>query len=353
MSTSCRTYLPPEWHPQSGVMLTWPHAGSDWLPILDAVEPVFTLIAEAVLRHEQLLVACHDEALRARVAGILASRDIPADRLHLHVAPANDTWARDHGPIAVLCQGEATLLDYRFNGWGGKFPSELDNRITRSLHAQGAFGDTPIEYDELVLEGGSIEVDGQGTLLTTEQCLLNPNRNPGLDRAQIESRLAEPLGLTRFLWLKHGYLAGDDTDSHIDTLARLCDPATIAYVACDDPHDEHYRELKAMEQELEAFRTAAGTPYRLVPLPWPQPKFDDEGTRLPATYANFLIINGAVLVPTYRDPADTLALQQLQACFPDREVIGIDCLPLIWQHGSLHCVTMQLPAGVLPFLPPG
>jgi agmatine deiminase len=344
----CRPFLPPEWAPQAGVQLTWPHAASDWAPILTRVEPVFVAIAAAIARFESVVIACHDPAVRAHVAGLLRAANVAADRIRLHVAPANDTWARDHGPITVLCQGEATLLDFDFNGWGGKYPHDLDNRITRTLHAQGAFGDTAIEHVDLILEGGSIEVDGQGTLLTTERCLLAPTRNPQLPRAHIEQRLAELLGVTRFLWLRHGDLAGDDTDSHIDTLARLCDPHTIAYVRCDDPADEHYAELRAMEEELKAFRTPAGSPYRLVPLPWPQAKSDDDGARMPATYANFLIINGAVLVPTYRDPADPVALERLQACFPDREIIAIDCLPLIYQHGSLHCVTMQLPAGVVP-----
>ncbi len=343
---SCRQYLPPEWAPQSGIQLTWPHAGSDWAPILGEVEPVFVAIAAAVTRFEQLIVACHDETLRARVAGLLKAAGIPANRAHLHVAPANDTWARDHGPITVLCQNEATLLDFGFNGWGGKYPHDLDNRITRALHAQAAFGEAPLEIVPLILEGGSIEVDGQGTLLTTERCLLSGTRNPNHARAQIEQQLGELLGLTRFLWLKNGYLAGDDTDSHIDTLARLCDPDTIAYVTCDDPADEHYAELQAMESELRAFRTPAGRPYRLVPLPWPEPKLDNDGARMPASYANFLIINGAVLVPTYRDAKDAAALAALRRCFPDREILGIDCLPLIYQHGSLHCVTMQIPAAV-------
>jgi agmatine deiminase len=344
----CRTYLPPEWAPQSGVMLTWPHAQSDWAPILDTVEPVFTAIAAAIAHHEIVLIACHDDVVRARVAQLLRAAGVPETRVRLHVAPANDTWARDHGPITVLCRNEPTLLDYAFNGWGGKYEFALDNLITRRLHAQGAFGEAPLETVDLILEGGSIEVDGQGTLLTTARCLLAPTRNPGRTRAQIETMLAEQLGITRFLWLEHGYLAGDDTDSHIDTLARLCDANTIAYVACDDAADEHYAELQAMEKELQAFRTAAGQPYRLVPLPWPRAKYDDDGARMPATYANFLIINDAVLVPTYDDPADPIALARLRDCFPGRAVIGIDCLPLIYQHGSLHCVTMQIPAGVLP-----
>ena len=344
----CRQYLPPEWAPQSGVQLTWPHAGSDWAPILDKVEPVFVAIAVAITRFELLIVACHDDTVRSHVKDLLRAAGVAMARVQLHLAPANDTWARDHGPITVLCQDEPTLLDFGFNGWGGKYPHDLDNQISRRLHALGAFGDTPMEYIDLILEGGSIEVDGTGTLLTTERCLLAPTRNPNHSRAQIEKQLGEQLGLTRFLWLKNGALAGDDTDSHIDTLARLTDRDTIAYVACDDPRDEHYVELKAMEAELQAFRTPTGAPYRLVPLPWPSAKFDDDGGRLPATYANFLIINRAVLVPTYRDLADAEALRQLKTCFPGREVIGIDCLPLIYQHGSLHCVTMQFPVGTLP-----
>ncbi len=343
----CRTYLPPEWAPQVGVMLTWPHALSDWAPILHEVEPVFTAIAAAIARHETVLIGCHDESVRSQVARLLHTAGVSEARVHLNVVSANDTWARDHGPITVLCRSEPMLLDFGFNGWGGKYACDLDNLITRRLHAQGAFGDAPLETVDLILEGGSIEVDGQGTLLTTTRCLLAPTRNPGRTRTQIETELATRLGITRFLWLEHGYLAGDDTDSHIDTLARLCDANTITYVACDDPADEHYTELQAMEKELQAFRAASGQPYRLVALPWPRGRFDDNGARLPATYANFLIINDAVLVPTYRDPADETALARVRGCFPGREVIGIDCLPLIYQHGSLHCVTMQIPAEVL------
>lgn len=348
MFPPCRPYLPPEWAPQSGVMLTWPHANSDWAPILKQVEPVFVEIAAAVARFETLLITCHDEAHRTQVAERLRAAGVPEMACRIYVAESNDSWARDHGPITVLCQGDPTLLDFGFNGWGGKFAHDLDNSLTRRLHAQAAFGATPLEHVDLILEGGSIEVDGSGTLLSTERCLLSATRNLHLGRTQIEKKLAELLGITRFLWLQNGYLAGDDTDGHIDTLARLCDANTIAYVACDELADEHYSELKAMEQELRAFRTADGNPYRLVPLPWPRAKFDDESARLPATYANFLIINNAVLMPTYQDAADEVALRILHDCFPGRSVIGIDCLPLILQHGSLHCVTMQIPIGVLP-----
>ncbi len=344
----CRQYLPPEWAPQSGVMLTWPHAHGDWATCLATVEPVFVAIARAVSRRERALIGCYDGAHRAHVAALLRAAGVALTRVVLRVAASNDTWARDHGPITVLCRNEPTLLDFGFNGWGGKYPYELDDAITRRLYESDAFGDTPLQTVDLVLEGGSIEVDGSGTLLTTSRCLLSNTRNPALTRERLEATLKELLGLNRILWLDHGYLAGDDTDSHIDTLARFCDARTIAYVACDDPADEHHAELTAMEQELRKFRAADGTPYRLVALPWPRAKYNEDGERLPATYANFLIINGAVLVPTYDDPADGVALTRLKECFPDREIVAIDCLPLIYQYGSLHCVTMQLPKGVLP-----
>jgi agmatine deiminase len=328
-------------------MLTWPHARSDWAPRLGEVEPVFAEIACEIARRERVLAVCYDDAHKAHVANALQAAGAPGDRVTLVVAPSNDTWARDHGPITVLCRERPLLLDFGFNGWGGKFAHDLDNSITRRLHASGAFGETPIESFDLILEGGSIEVDGSGTLLTTTQCLLAPTRNPRLSRAEIERELSEWLGLKQVLWLEHGRLEGDDTDSHIDTLARFCDARTIAYVACDDRDDAHYADLKAMEAELKSFRAADGAPYRLVPLPWPGARYDDDGRRLPVTYANFLIVNGAVLVPTYRDPADAAALAALTRCFPGREIVGVDCLPIIMQGGSLHCLTMQLPDGVL------
>ena len=347
MANGCRNYLPPEWAPQSGVMLTWPHAHGDWAMRLKQVEPVFTEIARQVALREKVLISCYDRAHREHVGKLLAGAGVDLGRAILRTVPSNDTWARDHGPLTVVCSGETMLLDFGFNGWGGKYGYELDNQISRRLYAADAFGHAPMQTVNMVLEGGSIEVDGSGTLLTTARCLLAPTRNPKLSKEQIEERLAAALGINRILWLQHGYLAGDDTDSHIDTLARYCDSRTIAYVRCDDATDEHYAELKAMEDELKSFRAADGQPYRLVPLPWPHTKLDEDGNRLPATYANFLIINGAVLVPTYQDPADSEALARMKECFPDREVVALDCLPLIYQFGSLHCVTMQLPEGVL------
>ena len=334
--------LPAEWAPQVGVMLTWPHEHSDWRPFLGAVEPVFVRIAAEVARREEVVIACRDAALATRVRELLVAADVDLGRVHLHAVPTQDTWARDHGPITILRKGWPLLLDFGFNGWGGKFAADQDDQISRRLHALGAFDHGAIARIELVLEGGSIESDGEGTLLTTRQCLLSATRS-GLGEAELTAQLSALFGLERVLWLDHGHLEGDDTDGHIDTLARFTDPVTIAYQACDDPADPHFAGLQALAGELAELRTLGGAAYRLVPLPWPRARFSAEGERLPASYANFLIINEAVLVPTYDDPADASALAALAACFPGREVVGIDCVPVIEQYGSLHCLTMQLP----------
>ncbi|PHN08569.1 agmatine deiminase family protein [Flavilitoribacter nigricans] len=334
--------LPAEWEPQCAVQLTFPHADSDWAPYLEAVIPCFVEIITAISRYESVLVICDDID---RVAAYLGG--LPKDRLVLVDLPSNDTWARDHGGITVLQPGGNPLIwDFVFNGWGLKFPAYLDNLLTSGLQEQGILGDTAVQAGGIVLEGGGIETDGQGTLMTTTACMLSPNRNPHLDHAATEAVLRDRFGCDRILWLEHGHLDGDDTDSHIDTLARFCDPDTIAYVQCDDPEDVHYTDFQAMEQELQAFRKADGTPYRLIPLPWPEACYAEDGHRLPATYANFLIINEAVLAPIYQVPQDEAALQQLAFCFPEHEIIGINCRALIEQHGSLHCVTMQYPAAV-------
>jgi agmatine/peptidylarginine deiminase len=340
---SAKTFLPAEWYPQSGVMLTWPHAQTDWSEMLDEVEESFINIANEIARREALLIVCRDvNELKEKLA------DINLANVHLYEVPSNDTWARDHGPITVLRDGAPILLDFRFNGWGQKFPSNHDNQITRRLFAHEAFSANAgyANFLQFVLEGGAIESDGEGTVLTTAECLLSPNRNEHLNKEEIEHLLKEIFGLKRVLWLNNGYLAGDDTDSHVDTLARFCDAETIAYVKCTDPEDEHFDALQRMEDELKSFLTLTGKPYRLLPLPMADAVFDDE-ERLPATYANFLIMNNAVLLPFYGTEKDADAKKVLQEAFPDREVVGIDCLPLIKQHGSLHCVTMQFPKGVL------
>jgi len=346
-SSSSKHILPPEWARQSGVLLTWPHARGDWGDHLPYVERVFLDIAREITRRENLLIVCFDHEHRQSIRRRLVHAGLPMRAVRLYIAPSNDVWARDHGPIAVERHGRPILLDFTFNGWGGKYPSDLDNRITGRLKVVGAFGTTPLEVPGLVLEGGSIESDGRGTLMTTSHCQLSPKRNPKHNRNTLEEAFHNLFGAEKVLWLDHGHLAGDDTDSHIDTLARFCDSRTIAYMDCEDPADEHYTELRAMTAELRGFINPDGNVYNLVPLPLPSPQYDAQGKRLPATYANFLIINGAVLVPTYDDPNDKIALQRLAGCFPKRDIVGIDCRPLIRQYGSLHCATMQLPDGVL------
>ena len=329
-------------------MLTWPRSDGDWNPDYASVERCHTQLAREISLQEQVVITCMDDVHADKIRRLVKDAGGRPERLHLFALPSNDAWARDHGPITVWKDGRLTLLDFIFNGWGSKYPHAYDNEITVQLHARGAFGTTPLESFKLVLEGGSIEVDGEGTLLTTESCLLNPNRNPQLNRGQIERHLRRFLGVDYILWLKYGAIEGDDTDGHIDTLARLCDAHTIAYQTCDDKSDPQYPQLRAMAEELMILRRRDGQPYTLVPLPWPRPVHDPAGRRLPATYANFLIINGAVLVPTYNDPADALALKTLAGCFPDRRIVPVMCRPLIYQYGSLHCVTMQLPQAVVP-----
>lgn len=341
---ACRPYLPPEWANQSGVMLTWPHDRGDWGAGLERVETVFVELASAISRYESCLVVCRDEAHLLSVSQRLSG--LPAERLFYGIAESNDIWARDHGPLTVICQDEPTLLNFRFNGWGGKYAADLDNRITSTIFQQGVFGDTPIEDVNLVLEGGAVEVDGSGTFMATRHSVVTASRNPQHDQAMIEGLLSELFGIHRYIWLEHGALEGDDTDGHIDTLARFIDRDTIAYCCCDDANDTHYPELAELEKELQGATTVTGEPYRLVPLPLPAAQFDEDGRRLPATYANFLIINGAVLVPTYNDARDQHVLELFESLFPGRDIVAIDCVALIQQYGSLHCATMQIPAGI-------
>lgn len=336
-------FLPPEWAPQSAVMLTWPRAEGDFADIFDAVEETFLRTAVAISRYQPVHINYAQDA--AVLLKRLQDAGAVLERLRVYIVESDDVWARDHGPITVVRDHKLVHLDFRFNGWGNKFDARRDDALTQNLAQLGAWN-APVESLDFVLEGGAIEVDGQGTLLTTERCLLAPTRNPQLDRTGIEAFLKPRFGVKRVLWLKHGDLIGDDTDGHIDTIARFCDAHTIAYQACADREDAHYADLAAMQDELRAFRDHQGQPYRLVQLPMPDAMYDADGKRLPAGYANFLIINGAVLVPVYGLPQDEAALAALRPCFPGREVIGVDCRWLVHQYGSLHCVTMQIPAAV-------
>jgi len=339
--------LPPEWAPQDAILLTWPHAYGDWAAILPQVEREVVELAKAICRYESLIVACYNDIHRKHVHHCLTAANIHPNTFHLYITPSNDTWARDHGPITVFDKKQRPmLLDFQFNGWGNKYPSSLDNALTAQLYGQQAFPKASISYVDFVLEGGSIEVDGNATLLTTTSCLLSKNRN-GQGKDEISRLLQQYLGVENILWLSHGLIPGDDTDGHIDTLARFANTQTLCYVKCSDTFDSHYSTLQAMESQLQTFRNNHDVPYTLVPLPWPRAQYNNQGVRLPLTYANFLILNNGVLVPNFADPADKIAENVISELFPQREIIGIPSTHIIQQFGSIHCLTMQIPAGVI------
>jgi agmatine/peptidylarginine deiminase len=341
--------LPAEWEPQSAILLAWPHAGTDWAGRLAEVEDTYIALVAAITRFEPVLVCVADDDIEAYARARLSSARIDMARVAFAHVPYDDTWLRDTGPISLVgAPGDpALLLDFRFTGWGGKFEAGEDDQLVERLSGMGLFSNSSVQSIDFALEGGAIDCDGQGTLLSTWRCLAE--RHPGADRDAIGVRLAAWLHQDRVLWLEHGYLEGDDTDAHVDTLARFAAPDAIVFQACDDPGDSHHAELQAMAAELAALRTRDDKPYRLFPLPWPKPIQDarDGDRRLAASYANFLIVNGAVLVPAYDDPADARAAAVLAQAFPGREIVQVPCRPLIWQNGSLHCLTMQLPAGII------
>lgn len=339
-----RTFLP-EWVPLDAVMITWPYEGSDWAPWLAQADRCYQGLLAAITRHTQALVLCHPTIELDGLMERCRAADVEMARCRFEVIDVNDTWVRDYGPISVMNQqGQLELLDFRFNAWGGKYQANADDAVNAELAQRSVFA-APLVSVEFVLEGGAIESDGAGGLLTTEHCLMQPTRNPGLTRAEVETKLGEFLGVDQVHWLQSGHLAGDDTDSHVDTLARFCSADTIVYASCDDASDPHFEPLQAMQAELSQLRTAQDQPYRLLPLPMPAPVFSPDGERLPATYANFLVVNGAVLMPTYGCAQDEEALAVLDTAFPDHVIEPVDCAVLVQQFGSLHCATMQLPRG--------
>ncbi len=357
-------YLPAEWEKQEGVQLTWPHEDTDWNEYLDEVNNVYLQMADAITRYETLFVVTpHIDKVKKLLCKHLSVEQI--DRVVFHECPTNDTWARDHGFISLkradsmeshkddikeTCKlnsdndKDRLLLDFQFNGWGEKFEADLDTKINNSLFKSGVVKGDYIDLNNFVLEGGSIESDGKGSIFTTSCCLLAPHRNQPLSKAEIEDKLKEYLHADRIVWIDHGELIGDDTDGHIDTLVRTAPDDTLLYVGCDDISDEQYTKLKLMEEQLNTFLTTDGRHYRLLKLPMPDAIFYD-GERLPATYANFIVINGAVILPTYQQPEkDSEARRIVQQAFPDREIICIDSSVIVRQHGSLHCCSMQFPA---------
>jgi agmatine deiminase len=334
--------LPAEWEPQAAVWLSWPHRRSTWPGRFDAIPPAFARLVAAISRFEDVHL---NAALRLqpRARRLCAEAGADVARITFHDHPTNDAWCRDHGPIFVKHRGtgEVALTDWRFNAWGGKYrPYDRDDAIPG--HVARALGLRRFRRD-MILEGGSIDGNGRGLLLTSEQCLLNPNRNPDLSRADIERALREMLGVRRVLWLGEG-IVGDDTDGHVDDVARFFRADAIVAAKEPDSRDANHRPLRDVWERLETFRTPAGKRFELVPLPMPR-AFGFDGQRVPASYANFLVINGAVLVPTFRQPKrDAEACAVLTACFPGREIVPVDCRDLIWGLGAIHCLTQQQPA---------
>jgi agmatine deiminase len=329
------TRLPAEWEEQEFIQLVFPHKDTDWAPYLDDAIDTFVNIAKAIQKYQKVLIVSKNLPL-------IKSKFAKKRNLTFVNIDSDDTWSRDFGGITIVQNGEYFILDFEFNAWGKKFEYKKDNQITRKLKLKGLLKEYKHQGLKFVLEGGAVDSNGDDIILTTSQCLLQNNRNPKLSQKQIEKHLMAYLGVKKILWLDYGYLAGDDTDSHIDTLARFVSKDTIVYQSCDDEIDEHYNELQKMEKQLKSFKNLCGKSFKLIALPWISAKYDGDD-RLPATYANFLIINKAVLVPTYKDKNDQKALDIFKDLFPKRDVIGIDCSTLIKQHGSLHCVTMQYP----------
>ncbi|KAB8192487.1 agmatine deiminase [Lysobacter maris] len=348
--------FPAEWESQSAILIAWPHADTDWAERLGEVEETYIALVAAITRFQPAVICVADADVETYAEMRLRSNRVDMERVRFVEVGYDDTWLRDSGPISLTYRDgdpgathgagspRFRLLDFRFTGWGGKFEASRDDALVGALDEIRLFANSDRQVIDFALEGGAIDTDGQGTLLTTWRCL--HERHPDLDRNQLGTRLADWLRQERVLWLDHGYLEGDDTDAHVDTLARFASVDSIVYQACDDSDDSHHAELTAMGAELVALRTRDGRPYRLFPLPWARPIVDD-GRRLAASYANFLIVNGAVLMPAYDDPADQAAAAVLAQAFPDREIVPVPCRSLIWQNGSLHCITMQLPAGLL------
>ena len=337
--------LLPEWHPQDAILMALPHEDTDWAYMLDEAKECFYQIINAISKSgEAVILLVQNKNDYKYAINKFGDNVFPA------IIPFNDTWTRDFGPIFIQNGNIPVCLDFKFNGWGLKFAADKDNQVTGLMTCKNIFSEKVIYQNRLnfVLEGGSIETDGNGILLTTAYCLLSPNRNGEWDRPKIENYLKTVLGLKKILWLNNKPLEGDDTDGHIDTLARFCNQKTIVYVNCNDKTNSNYLTLRNMEEELKNFSLLNGESYNLLPLPLPEPIICN-GKQLPATYANFLIINNAVLIPTYKSPNDKEAINTITSLFPDRKVIDIDCSALIKQNGSLHCATMNLPAGSVNF----
>ncbi len=337
--------MPAEWEPHRGTWLSWPHKEESWPGKFEPVPGIFAQIVQQLVPHEEVHLNVGDEALEASARAVLERCSVPLSRVFFHRHPTDDAWCRDHGPIFLQrsdAEGrpEQLILDWGYNAWGGKYPPfELDDAIPTRIGRELGL---PVVSPGMVLEGGSIDVNGAGTLLTTEQCLLNPNRNPGLSRAAIEQSLRDYLGVRRILWLGNG-VEGDDTDGHVDDLTRFVAPDTVVTAIEEDPRDPNFAPLRENLQRLRSMTDHAGEPLRIVELPMP-PALFHENQRLPVSYANFYIANGVVLLPGFEAQRDAAARAVLQPLFPTRRISVIDCSDLVWGLGAIHCVTQQWPA---------
>ncbi len=335
----------PEWEPIEYILLALPNKDTDWDYILQ----------EAIQQYQRLVKAITDEGIKVALlchdVGEAMEIMQESDQALITYIPMdyNDTWTRDYGLITVMRNERLRALDFGFNAWGLKFAADKDNLVNLNLEKKGLI--QPLTYRnerDFILEGGSVETDGKGTILTTSKCLQSPNRNGGKTKAELNKELHGRLGADHVLWLDHGALEGDDTDSHIDTLARLAPDDTIVFTGTKNFDDPQFESLLAMRAQLTLFRTSEGYPYNLVELPLPDPVLDEDGNRLPATYANYLVANGVIFMPTYSQPdKDELAMRSIKIAYPTHKVVGVDCRTLLRQHGSLHCATMQIPTGIL------
>lgn len=335
----------PEWTPCDAILMALPNEETDWNYILTQAWAQYREIIEKITRCGiKIVLLCRDVKEAEKVL-----EGINQNNIFFVETDFNDTWTRDYGPLTILKHGDLRVLDFGFNAWGLKFAADKDNLINRTLNQKSVITKGIYRNESaFILEGGSVDTDGEGTILTTTKCLCSPNRNGGLSKTEATEKLKQHLGAEHVLMLDYGTLIGDDTDSHIDTLARMAPENTIVFTGCRNIEDPQFEELLKMRAQLSMFRNIHGEPFNLVELPLPDPVFDDEANRLPATYANYLVTDRYVFMPTYNQPDnDRLAMQTIRIPFPDHEIIGIDCRALLWQHGSLHCATMQLPKGVL------
>lgn len=336
--------MPAEWAPHRGTWLSWPHREESWPGKFGPVPGVFAEIVRHLAPREEVHINVRDAGFEAGVRDLLRRAGVGDANVCFHHNPTNDAWCRDHGPCFIQRPGpggtEQAVVDWGYNAWGGKYPPfDADDVIPTRVAAEYGL---PVYQPGIVMEGGSLDVNGRGTLLTTESCLLNPNRNPGLSKGEIERYLRDYLGVTRILWLGDG-IEGDDTDGHVDDLTRFVDETTVVTVVEADPRDPNHAPLEENHRRLTRMTDQDGQPLRVITLPMP-PAMHHDGQRLPASYANFYIGNGVVLLPAYHPPTDEIARATLQACFPTREVLPVDSVDLVWGLGSFHCVTQQWPA---------